>query len=164
MSSDGKLSVGSKSTLSKSRTVLRYSTRLSRRMVTRPGSGLALRSEKSQTAFTFSVNVSTAATVGRDFFFGGISPMASIRNTFSKVLRPFTTDAESLYSSSDNSAFGLSPLWHSRQCFFKKGNPFCEKSGATAKVKFSRTTMAKIVVSSARCILCPQAINGIMVQ
>ena len=48
MSSDGKSSVGSKSTPIRSRIVFRYSVRFSRRIVTRPGSGLASRAARSK--------------------------------------------------------------------------------------------------------------------
>ena len=80
-SSAGKSAAGSKSTPHRSRIVLLYSARLSRRTVTRPGSFGAVQSTFVSTFATQSATNAFSPGGGCGFDFGGIRPSASTSPT-----------------------------------------------------------------------------------
>jgi len=135
MSSEGKSSVGSKSTPTRSRIVLRYSVRFNRRIVTRPGSGLASRAARSNAPRTARRKASRSSAVGCGKSSGGMPPVSTIPITIFQRSRWLTTDASSRNSANDKPASGCEPLWQSRQCFLMNVTPTSAKleaGGASA--------------------------------
>ena len=91
-SSLGKSRSAWKSTASRSRIVFEYSLRLSRWAVTRPGSGLTLRSALSNAEVRKPRNLSTSTCGGRGIPLGGISPARTFLTILSQVSRPSTSE------------------------------------------------------------------------
>src|SRR5437667_5776232 len=85
--SAGKLSAGRRSTPSRSRRVLLYSARLSRRAVTRPASGFATRSCRANSDSSQWVTPAMVAAGGIAAPGGGIWPVFSFSATFSQSSR-----------------------------------------------------------------------------
>ena len=121
-SSLGKSSAGLKSTRSRSRTVLLYSVRLSRRTVVRPGSGGALFAAE-KTAFTDATNAARSAAVGCGLSSGGMSPASTIFSTSRHCLRARSSAPSSRTACSASPAFCFSFPWQETQCFSTNATP-----------------------------------------
>ena len=84
-SSDGKSSAGVKSMPTKSRTVLLYSARFRRRIVTRPGCSWSSQSNLANSASIAATAARSSRSGGRGLSSGGICRSTSIRRTFSQI-------------------------------------------------------------------------------
>ena len=65
--------------------MLLYSVRFSRRAVTRPASGGAASSARASSSSIQRTTAACSASLGRGSSFGGISPVRTLRATFSQV-------------------------------------------------------------------------------
>src|SRR5579883_3533872 len=109
--------------------VLLYSARLSRRIVTRAGSGEPL---QSTFVSTFSIQAmmnsfSSFVGLGDLDLGGGISPAAMMCCTASQFLRSLRACASLTYPSSIKPPLAFSPLWQSMQYFLRNGSTFVWK-------------------------------------
>ena len=86
--------------------VLRYSVLFSRRIVTRPGSGLPSRAARSNTLRTARTKAPRSSAVGCDSPSGGMPPVSTIPNTVFQRSACLTTAASSRKTVNDNSASG----------------------------------------------------------
>src|SRR6266478_3403550 len=126
--SAGKLSAGRMSMPSRSRIVLLYSARLSRRAVTCPASGLTMRSCRANSDCSQSVTALVAATGGCGVPGGGIFLVWSFSTTFSQISRS-SSNVLAVCNVFRSTSPDLSlALWHATQLFSTNANT----SGASA--------------------------------
>ncbi len=144
-SSAGKFSVGSKSTPRRSRTVFLYSRLLSRRMVTRPGSGGAVRSCSAKISRTCETNSLRSCCFGWSASFGGITPFSTIRRMACHLARAGISEAFVPNPVSESPASGSLSPWQSKQCCLRNSTPSFEKSGGAATVCCATSSDMQVV-------------------
>ena len=111
LSSAGKSAAGLKSTPRRSRIVLLYSARFSRRIVTRPGSRGPVQSRNVTASFIKPVNSAFSASVGCGLSSGGMLSLTSWSAIFSHVGRSDCTAAKWVNLSRVTSPLCLPLAW-----------------------------------------------------
>src|SRR4051794_17694695 len=120
----------------RSRIVLLYSDRLSRRSVTRPGSLSLPQSSFSNRESIQPVRSSTSALVGFGFPSGGMSPDSTFSTTSCQTFWLAASDDSSVNFARFRPPFGFVSPWHVMQYLASKGAIWPENEASDVAVGF----------------------------
>src|SRR5262249_60506231 len=112
----------------RSRIVFLYSLRLSRRMVTRPGSLFLVQSAAARPSSTQLWMICCSFALGFGLPSGGMSPVRKLWATFSQTCGFLSAAFSSLNLSSANSPLGRGPPWHLMQYLVRIGTTSLAKA------------------------------------